>query len=54
MNEKLAPAAETAYREHARRGHQRDACTTVRVRNGRAVIEDLYVAGKPIREFLKQ
>lgn len=54
MNEKLAPAAETAYREHSRRGGQQDAYATVRVQNGRAVIEELYVAGKPIREFLKQ
>ena len=52
MNEKLAPAAEEAYRQHARRGQQ-DAYVTVRVHNGRAVIEELYVAGKPIREFLK-
>lgn len=54
MNEKLAPAAETAYREHSRRGGQQDAYVTVRVQNGRAVIEELYVAGKPIREFLKK
>jgi uncharacterized membrane-anchored protein len=54
LNEKLAPAAETAYREHARRGGQQDAYVAVRVHNGRAVIEELYVANKPIREFLKQ
>lgn len=53
MNEKLAPVAEDAYRKHSRRGQQ-DAYVTVRVQDGRAVIEDLYVAGRPIREFLKQ
>jgi len=54
MNEKLAPTAETAYRKHSQRGGRQDAYATVRVHNGRAVIEDLYVADKPIREFLKQ
>ena len=53
MNEKLAPAAEDAYRKYARRGQQ-DAYATVRVHNGRAVIENLYVADRPIREFLKK
>lgn len=53
MNEKKAPAAEDAYRKHSVRGQQ-DAYVTVRVRAGRAVIEDLYIAGKPIREFLKK
>ncbi len=53
MNEKQAPAAETAYRKHSQRGGKQDAYATVRVHNGRAVIEDLYVADKPIREFLK-
>lgn len=53
MNEKLAPDAETAYREHSGRGSQQDAYASVRVQNGRAVIEELYVADKPIREFLK-
>ncbi|MBI2437541.1 MAG: GDYXXLXY domain-containing protein [Lentisphaerae bacterium] len=53
LNEKLAPAAEAAYREHSQRGQQ-DAYVTVRVQNGLAVIEDLYVAGQPILQFLKK
>lgn len=53
LNEKLAPAAEAAYLKHSGHGQQA-AYATVRVQNGRAVIEELYVAGKPIREFLKQ
>ena len=52
MNEKLAPAADTAYRQHAGRSGRQDAYVAVRVQNGRATIEDLYVAGKPIRDFL--
>jgi uncharacterized membrane-anchored protein len=53
MNETLAPAAETAYREHNRRGGDHDAFVTVRVLDGRATIEQLYIGGKPIEEFLR-
>ncbi|MBI2441322.1 MAG: GDYXXLXY domain-containing protein [Lentisphaerae bacterium] len=53
LNEKLAPEAEAAYREHSRRG-QHDAYVTVRVLNGLAVIKDLYVANQPILQFLKK
>lgn len=51
MNERLAPAAEAAYR--ARAGGPRDAWLAVRVRNGRAVIEDLYLGDRKISEVLK-
>lgn len=51
MNEKLAPRAETAYREHSSRG-KHDAYITVRVKAGFAVLEELYVGCKPIVEFL--
>ncbi len=51
LSEHDAPRAETAYREHSRRGSQ-DAYLVVRVRNGSAVLADLVVGGKPIREFL--
>ncbi len=51
MNEKKAPQAEQAYLEHSRRGNQ-DAYVTVRVRNGIAVIEQLYVADQPVEEFI--
>ena len=53
MEEKLAPAAEKAYREHNIRGKQ-DAYITVRIKSGDAVVENLYIAGKPILEFLKE
>jgi hypothetical protein len=53
MEKKLAPAAEQAYREHGRRGQQ-DAYVTLRVRDGFAVIENLYVGGKPITEFVRE
>ncbi|MBU0533680.1 MAG: GDYXXLXY domain-containing protein [Candidatus Omnitrophica bacterium] len=53
MEETLAPAAERAYRGHNVRGNQ-DAYITVRVKSGDAVVEELYIAGKPILEFLKE
>ena len=51
LSEHDAPRAETTYREHSRRGSL-DAYLVVRVRNGSAVLADLVVGGKPIREFL--
>jgi uncharacterized membrane-anchored protein len=51
MEESLAPAAEKAYREHSR-ASQRTAYITVRIRDGSAVIEDLWIDGVPIREFV--
>jgi uncharacterized membrane-anchored protein len=51
MNEKKAPEAEKAYREHSRRANQ-DAYVTVRVLSGFAVLEDLCVGGRPIRDYL--
>jgi uncharacterized membrane-anchored protein len=53
MDEKLAPAAEAAYREHSSR-ELRDVYVTVRVKDGKAVLEELYIAGMPIREFLRK
>ena len=52
LEEGLAPEAEEAYREHSRQ-ESRDAYATVRVWKGRAVLEELYVAGQPILEFLR-
>jgi uncharacterized membrane-anchored protein len=51
MDEAAAPAAEKIYREHARRDKQ-DAYITVRIKDGFAVIEELYVGGKPIKELI--
>lgn len=53
MDEQAAPAAEAAYREHSRREVQ-DAYVTVRVKDGNAVVEELFIAGVPIREFLRK
>lgn len=47
-----AMAAETAYREHSRQGHA-DAYATVRIRDGDAAIEQLFIGDKPLREFLR-
>lgn len=52
MEEKAAPAAEQAYREHSR-NDSKDAYVTVRIKSGFAVLEELYVGGRPISEFIK-
>lgn len=51
MNERLAPEAEAAMRRRAGDG-PREAWAQVRVRNGRGVIEDLYIEGSPVNEYL--
>lgn len=53
LEESVAPEAERLYREHSRRGAQ-DAYVTVRVRSGRAAVEDLSIAGKPILEHVRE
>jgi hypothetical protein len=50
--EQLAPAAERAYREHSRLGAQ-DAYAIVRVREGVGLVENVYIAGKPLLDFAK-
>jgi hypothetical protein len=52
VTEASAPAAEKAYAEHSRR-EKVDAYATVRVTAGDAGIEDLYIAGQPLREYLR-
>lgn len=52
MEEKSAPTAERVYREYSRRDKQ-DAYALVRVKDGFAVIESLYVGGKRIEEVVK-
>jgi len=51
MDETDAPEAERVYAQHAR---ETNSFVVVRVLDGFAVIEDLYVAGRPIREVLKE
>ena len=52
MAEKAAPEAETAYRANSRRDHE-NAYATVRILNGHAALEELYIDDKPVREFLR-
>jgi uncharacterized membrane-anchored protein len=53
MEESTAPRAESAYRENSRRTNQ-NGYVTVRVYRGSAAIEELYVGGKAIRDFLRE
>jgi uncharacterized membrane-anchored protein len=53
MEEKAAPAAEAAYRQHSQQG-KLDAYIVVRVKDGFAVIESLYVGGQRIEDAVKQ
>lgn len=50
MDENAAPAAEAAYRDRAA---DLETWVTVRLLDGRAVIEELYIGGKAVREFLR-
>lgn len=52
VTEKDAPAAEQAYIENSRRERQ-NAYVTVRVRNGDAGIEELFINDKPLKEYLR-
>jgi uncharacterized membrane-anchored protein len=52
VTEANAPAAEKAYADHSRR-EKVDAYATVRVMAGDAGIEELYIAGQPLPEYLR-
>jgi len=52
VTEKRAPAAEQAYRENSRRGQQ-NAFVTVRVRDGDAALEQLYIDNQPLADYLR-
>ncbi|MEZ4484557.1 MAG: GDYXXLXY domain-containing protein [Syntrophotaleaceae bacterium] len=51
--EELAPEIERAYRAHSRRGKQ-EAFIAVRVRDGRGVLEELYIDELPVGEYLRR
>ncbi len=51
VTERDAPAAEAAYRAQSRRGKQ-NAFATVRVFRGDAALEQLYLDGLPLGEYL--
>jgi hypothetical protein len=53
MDEDLAPEAERVYREQSTRA-ERDAYVVVRVREGHAVIEELYIEGVPIADYVRE
>ena len=50
--EKIAPQAEQAYRENTRRGKE-NAFVTVRVRDGDAALEELYIDNQPLADYLR-
>lgn len=52
MEEKAAPTAERVYREYSRRDKQ-DAYVLVRIKDGFAVIESLYIGGKRIEDVVR-
>ena len=52
LEEGMAPEAERLYNEHSR--GTRDAWAMVRVKSGKAVIEDLYVGGKPVKDLIRE
>ncbi|MEW6173934.1 MAG: GDYXXLXY domain-containing protein, partial [Bacillota bacterium] len=54
MEEKAAPAAESAYRRYSMNPERSNAYITVRVKEGFAVLEELYIDGKPIRDFVRE
>lgn len=56
MEESKAPKAEQAYRRYSNRQGQngRPAYAVVRVKNGRGVIENLFINDQPIREFIQK
>lgn len=61
MNEDYALAAEKAYNDMLRQQNRNDSDSTtvaayvdVRVKDGMAIIEELYLQGEPIMEFLRK
>ncbi|MFC1510672.1 GDYXXLXY domain-containing protein [Candidatus Omnitrophota bacterium] len=53
MNEENAPLAQGIYRDNSRQNKQ-DAFMKVRVLNGKALIEGLYVGGKRLESFFEE
>ena len=52
VTEKIAPQAETAYRDNSTRKNQ-NAHVTVRVRDGDAALDQLYINNQPLVEYLR-
>lgn len=53
LEESVAPEAEALYLRHSR-GEERNTYVILRVRAGQGVLEELYVAGKPILEAIAE
>ncbi len=53
MNERLAPEAESEYWSRNRE-EAKNSYVTVRVLNGRAVLEGLYLDGQPIEDVIRK
>ncbi|MEL6254583.1 MAG: GDYXXLXY domain-containing protein [Bacteroidota bacterium] len=53
MNEEMAPKAEEAVRKFSEWGKE-EVYVDVRIKEGMAVIEQLYIQDKPIEEFLRE
>ncbi len=53
LDENIAPQADRAYAENSRRGAAA-AYVTVRVRDGDAALEQLYIDDVPLREYLRR
>lgn len=51
--EKIAPEIERAYQRNSSRGRQ-EATLLVRVKKGVGVIEELYIEGMPVRDYLEK
>lgn len=54
MEETAAPAAERMYQKHAQAPSAQDAYVVVRIKDGFAVIESLYVGAQTIEDALRQ
>jgi uncharacterized membrane-anchored protein len=52
VSEKIAPEAETAYRNNSTAKNQ-SAFVTVRVRDGDAALEQLYINNQPLADYLR-
>lgn len=52
LEEKLAAAAEEAYRKHSSANAKTKAYVTVKIKQGEGVLEELFIGDLPIRKFL--
>lgn len=53
MEEKAAKLAETVYRAHSR-ADKRDAYVVVRIKDGDAAIDKLYIGEKPVEDVIRE